>query len=158
LDELSAVDKFSILPEGRIKIYMRGEIRDGDFDELQRIHFCGCASACAIIWLAAPLRMGSHVIVHRPYFKGGDFSQLPDAVPLKTYEQAAAGVRQLLEDRGYSKEFITKVSSVPQEKGEKLQFDQIKEFPTDAALDELRRHGATRVPKRSWPNTQPLKR
>jgi DNA-dependent RNA polymerase auxiliary subunit epsilon len=99
--------------------------------------FCGCASACAIIWLAAPLRKGSHVIVHRPYFQGDRFSQLPDSVALKAYDQAAAEVRQLLEERGYSKEFITKVFSVPQERGERLTYDQISGFPSDTALDEL---------------------
>jgi hypothetical protein len=35
---VSAADRFSIVSEGPFQIYVRGDIRDGDFEQLPKIH------------------------------------------------------------------------------------------------------------------------
>lgn len=98
---------------------------------------CGCASACALIWLVAPARAGSLVKIHRPYFKKEDFANLSDTDALRAYSEAGTQVRLLLEKGGYSKEFITRLFNIPRERSETLSADDISALPVNAALDEL---------------------
>jgi ATP-dependent protease ClpP protease subunit len=67
---------------------------------------CVCASACAFIWLAAPISSGHRIKVHRPYFRSGDFPFRGDADAMKEYEKAASQIRSLLLAKGYPQDFI----------------------------------------------------
>jgi hypothetical protein len=99
--------------------------------------YCGCASSCAFIWLAAPLRAGAIVKMHRPYFEGPEFHKLPDAIALQKYNEATSGVRSLLQSRGYSQEFLGALFRIPRERAKELTPQEAFSLPIDVALDEL---------------------
>lgn len=98
---------------------------------------CGCASACALIWLAAPARSGNDIKIHRPYFTKGDFATLPDDEAVAAYNRASQQVRDMLEKRGYSKEFLGRLFNIPRENYEALKRSEIDVLPVDTSLDEL---------------------
>lgn len=98
---------------------------------------CGCASACALIWLAAPVRAPGVVKVHRPYFRQAEWHGLPDSVAMQRYNEATIGVRTTLSKRGYSSDFIEAMFRVPREKARLLPFEEMLTYPKDVALDEL---------------------
>ena len=100
---------------------------------------CGCASACALIWLSAPDRTGAEVRVHRPYFSKEEFPALPDDIALAEYEKAIADVRSLLHSDGFSQEFISALFRTPRESSIKLTIEEIANLPIDISLDELLR-------------------
>lgn len=99
--------------------------------------FCGCASSCALIWLAAPIRGGVDVKIHRPYFEHSEFQNLPDAMALQKYNEATSQVKSLLQSRGYSPEFIGSLFRIPREQARALTLKEIYALPIDSALDEL---------------------
>ena len=98
---------------------------------------CGCASACAFIWLAAPVRYGSEVKIHRPYFARSDFGDLPDEQALAAYNAASQQVRSMLDKRGYSSEFVGRLFNTPRENYQRLKKAEIDGLPVDTSLDEL---------------------
>lgn len=98
---------------------------------------CGCASACALIWLMSPLRQGSYVKVHRPYFDRRYFSNLSDNVAVEKYNDVVNELRNALKDRGYDEKFIGKIFRTPAEKAELITAEEIQLFPINYALDEL---------------------
>ncbi|KAB2941352.1 MAG: hypothetical protein K8F92_20425 [Hyphomicrobium sp.] len=98
---------------------------------------CGCASACALIWLAAPVRRGDDVRIHRPYFAKTEFAALDDAEAQSAYTAAIGQVRAMLSARGYSGEFMTRLFNTPREKAERIRREESDTLPVDTALDEL---------------------
>jgi hypothetical protein len=98
---------------------------------------CVCASACAFIWLGAPVRGGHRIYVHRPYFRSDEFASRTDIDAMREYEQAANQIRSLLLGKGYSQDFINKIFRTPREQARSLTPEEIHELPIDVALDEL---------------------
>ena len=99
--------------------------------------YCGCASACALIWLSAPVRGGSDVKIYRPYFDSSEFQKLPDGVAMQKYEDLKAKVQFLLQSRGYSPEFIAVLFRIPREQAKQLTSSERSALPINASLDEL---------------------
>ena len=98
---------------------------------------CICASACAFIWLASPVRGGHRIKVHRPYIENDNFSKLRDGEAMDKYTGATEPLRLLLLGRGYSQEFVNRIFRTPRERAILLSIDEISRLPIDAALDEL---------------------
>lgn len=104
---------------------------------LHELPGCGCYSACALIWLAAPTRNGSYVRIHRPYFDREYFSNLPDEVALSQYNESLKEVRSLLITRGYSEAFVAQMLNTPAETSRALNRDETEGLPIDYGLDQL---------------------
>ncbi len=99
--------------------------------------YCGCASSCALIWLAAPIRAGHEIKIHRPYFDASEFRNLPDEVALQRYSEATSQVRSLLQSHGYSPDFIGTIFKIPREETRALTIEELRALPINSALDEL---------------------
>ncbi|MFM9850025.1 MAG: hypothetical protein ACKVP3_23070 [Hyphomicrobiaceae bacterium] len=112
-------------------------VADNECGTLQTIAECGCTSSCALIWLAAPIRSGGVVRVHRPYFDTAEFPNLPDTQAMHVYNAALDGVRNLLTKQGYSAEFLAKMLRMRREEVRLLTRQEISELPINTALDEL---------------------
>jgi hypothetical protein len=49
---------------------------------------CECASACFLIWSSGAVREGGHMGIHRLYWPGSEFGQLPAAQAKARYQEA----------------------------------------------------------------------
>ena len=50
--------------------------------------WCTCASACFLVWASGATREGGHIGIHRFYYSGSDFGNLPPQQAREMYRQA----------------------------------------------------------------------
>lgn len=101
---------FTDAQTGEVKtLYDRCNIAEEISDEEN----CVCNSSCAIIWLAAPLRTGGYIGIHRPRFDESYFSGLSVASAQDKYKQMSKYVSSFLVDHEVPPHIITTMMSTP---------------------------------------------
>jgi len=79
-----------------------------------------CASACALIWLAARRKGGNQIYVHRPRFDHQYFASMETEEAQDRYSSMLLNIRKFLESRNVPSEVITMIESVPSSDLKKL--------------------------------------
>lgn len=87
-----------------------------------------CASACALIYLAANTRFGDQVFLHRPSFPAIAFGSLPAAKAESLYNAAVLRLRGELAKRAVPQDDIELMMSIPSASVEKIRRD----YPADS--------------------------
>lgn len=72
-----------------------------------------CASACAFAYLVADFRIGSDVLLHRPYFPASMFAGLAAAEAKKQYQSASADLLKALLARGVGDDIVRDIANTP---------------------------------------------
>jgi len=91
-------------------------------------HVAVCASACALIYLAANTRFGDEVFLHRPSFPAIAFGSLPAAAAERLYNAAIGRLRGELAKRAVPQDDIELMMSIPSASVEKIR----RGYPADS--------------------------
>lgn len=93
---------------------------------LQSQSNCVCYSACSVIWMTAPMRMGDYVGVHRPRFDNKYFANLNSDEAQVKYSDLLAGVASYLRQHDVTESIIAKMLAVSSGDNYILQEDEVR--------------------------------
>lgn len=99
---------------------------------------CVCFSACSVIWMTAPMRMGDYVGVHRPRYDKKYFANLNSVEAQAKYADLLTGLASYLRTHDVPEAIITKMMSVSSGDNYMLQEREVQSVGTMRPfLDEM---------------------
>jgi hypothetical protein len=87
---------------------------------------CVCYSACSVIWMTAPMRMGDYIGVHRPRFDNKYFANLNANEAQAKYSELINGLTTFLRQHDVPESIVTKMMSVSSGDNYMLQEQEVK--------------------------------
>ena len=105
---------------------------------LQSQSNCVCYSACSVIWMTAPMRMGDYVGVHRPRFDNKYFANLNADQAQTKYSELLNGLSDFLRQHDVPEAIIAKMLSISSGDNYILQEQEVRSVGTVRPfLDEM---------------------
>ena len=111
---------FRNFPSKRVSCWLSGFEYD-----LADARNCVCYSACAIVWLTAPSRLGDYIGVHRPRFDYKYFSGLSAQEAKKKYAEMQSVLEQFLYQHDVPPGIVSRMMSTPSSENYILSNDEI---------------------------------